>query len=940
MVWCRFFILYRMRAQLIFSLAAVSFLFIPSLYATHIRAGEITAELLACGQFTYRFTLTGYEDTESGIELGEGRLFFGYGDPVTVPEEAFDRRFITVGEEEIRISTYVFEHTFPGPGTYIISYQEQNRNEFILNMQESVQTEFYIETQIVIDPLFCNSTPILDSQPVDGAVIGRIFTHNPSAYDPDGDSLAYHLVTPKQARDLDVFDYTLPDVYDRTRGVNPEPVRQDGTQPVFLTLDSLTGLLTWNAPANLGEYNVAFIVEEWRKVNGEWFRLGYVTRDMQIIVEDGVNRPPVVEVPQNLCVIAGEALRLPVTASDPDGNNLVFEGFGELFNLRNQPATLSPSLTELATPTEATFDWTPQCEAIRLRPYQVNIKVTDVPSVPPPLVTYDQWNITVIGPPVENLQATQQGEDILLRWDRYSCAAQAELVQVYRRIGSYPLPDDACQTGLPPEAGYTLVSTLAPNLVSVQDDGSTKLLPGVTYCYRMVATFPDGSVSVASEEVCVTTPSAAPFLTNVDIAATDAANGQVIVRWTEPLGEAADSLPAPYSYTLLRREGSSSFVTVAEQLTTLAYGDQGLDTEGEIYHYQVVGFDAQGDVIDTSAVASSVRLTALAQAGQIQINWQASVPWNNQSFDYPYHYIFRGTSTDNTLELLDSVAVTSGGFTYTDTEVEAANGENITYCYQVLTQGRYDASLPIEAPLLNRSQRICVSPFDSIPPCPVASVMLLGDTQNCEAQLADKPCDYAAWSNAIAWQFQAEDCAPDMAGVNVYFASTDTLGLEEYQLIASQVTDSFYVDGPLPMLAGCYRVRVVDQSGNESEWSEPNCQDNCPYFALPNVFTPNEDGMNEYFEPLSEPFCPRFVQRVRITVYNRWGKAVHTYDSQTQPDQEVSLRKFWNGRTAEGRKVSPGIYYYQADVDFYELQSVPRTYKGWVQVMYEDVGTN
>ncbi|WKN43907.1 gliding motility-associated C-terminal domain-containing protein [Tunicatimonas pelagia] len=932
-----------MRAQPIFRLIILGLLYSPSLLATHIRAGEITAQLLSCQQFTYRFTLTGYEDTGSGVELGDGNgeLYFGFGDPVPVSKEAFDRQIIMVGEEEVRISTYVFEYTFPAGGTYVVSYRERNRNELILNMSNSIGTAFYIETEIVIDPLFCNSTPVLDSQPVDGAVIGRTFTHNPSAYDPDGDSLSYRMVIPQQDRDEEVFNYSFPDVYDRERGTNPNPLQQDGSTPVFLELDALTGLLTWNAPGNLGEYNVAFVVEEWRKIEGEWFRLGYVTRDMQIIVEDGVNFPPEVQVPQDLCVVAGESLSLPVSARDPDGNQLVFEGFGEPFSQRDQPAVLSPSLTELSTPAEVMFSWTPQCQQVRQRPYQVNIKVTDVPSVPPPLVTYDQWNITVLGPPVENLQARLQDEEVLLRWDRYFCANQAESVQLYRRIGSYPLPDDPCYTGLPEEAGYTLVRTLAPDLVSVQDGRSGDLSPGVTYCYRVVATFPDGSVSVASEEVCVTTPSQAPFITNVSVEATDAADGRITVRWTEPLGEAADLFSAPYSYTLLRgTDVSSPLAVVAEQLTATTYEDQGLNTENNTYYYQVVGFDAEGNIIDTSAVASSVRLAAAAQPAQIEINWQASVPWNNQTPDYPYHYIFRGTANNEALVLLDSVSVTADGFSYTDTTVEASDGEKITYCYRVLTQGRYDASLPIDAPLLNYSQRICVSPFDSVPPCAIATLKLVGDTLDCATQLAGKPCNYADWSNTIAWQVQRESCAADIAGVNVYFASTDTLGLEEYQLVASQVTDTFYVDGPLPMPVGCYRVRVVDQSGNESAWSEPVCQDNCPFFALPNIFTPNEDGVNEYFETLKEPFCPRFVQRVQLYVFNRWGKEVHFYDSGGQPNREVSLRKFWDGRTVEGRRVSPGIYFYRAEVYFSELQPIPRTYKGWVQVMYEDVGTN
>lgn len=929
-----------MRLRLSFSVSCLLLLQVSSLHATHIRAGEITAELLSCQGYTYRFTITGYEDTESGVLFGEGgTLHFGYGDAeITVSSEDFDRQYTTIGNEEVRVTKFVVEHTFPAGGTYVISYREENRNAEILNMSESMHTAFYIETQLVIDPLFCNNTPILDSPPVDGAVIGRTFTHNPSAYDPDGDSLAYHLVIPRQDRDLEVYDYTYPDVYDLTVGTNNNPVRQDGSTPVTMTLDSLTGLLTWDAPGNLGEYNIAFIVEEWRQVEGEWYRLGYVTRDMQIIVEDGENRPPVVEVPRDTCVVAGTSLALPVRATDPDGNDVFFQGFGEIFNLRNAAATLTPDSTVLVpTPAEAILNWTAQCEHIRQDGYQVNIKVTDVPSVRPPLVTYDLWNIKVLGPPIEGVEASLQGEDVLLRWNDYTCATTAESVQLYRRIGAYSLPDAPCLTGLPPEAGYSLVTSISPELVSFQDGASSDLLPGVTYCYRLVATFPDGSQSVASEEVCVTTPSVAPFLTHVDTETTGTTDGQIIIRWTEPIGIDTVQYPSPYSYTLLRSEGSiSSFSTVAERLTTTRFEDTGLNTEAETYFYQVVGFDGEGNVMDTSAAASSVRLTASAQPTQVQVTWQADVPWNNQSAEYPYHYIFRGQDTDENLTLVDSVLVTANGFTYTDTQVEVPDGEKITYCYQITTQGRYDVSLPIEAPLLNRSQTVCIAPYDTISPCPVASVALAGDAQNCETLLAGKPCDYEGWINTLTWQIDAESCSSDIAGVNVYFASSDTLGLEEYHLIAEQVTENTFVDGPLPMLAGCYRVRVVDKSGNESEWSEPVCQDNCPYFALPNVFTPNEDGVNEYFEALKEPFCPRFVRRVQLSVYNRWGKEVYSYDSDEQQRQETSLYRFWDGRIATGKKVSAGVYYYQADVDFYEFQPESHVYKGWVQVMYEE----
>ncbi|HEU5290812.1 MAG TPA: hypothetical protein VFU05_09235, partial [Cyclobacteriaceae bacterium] len=57
-----------------------------------------------------------------------------------------------------------------------------------------------------------------------------------------------------------------------------------GNGPPTFSIDPIDGTLTWDAPGNAGEYNVAFIVKEWRKINGQWIEIGFVRRDMQIIV--------------------------------------------------------------------------------------------------------------------------------------------------------------------------------------------------------------------------------------------------------------------------------------------------------------------------------------------------------------------------------------------------------------------------------------------------------------------------------------------------------------------------------------------------------------------------------------------------------------------------------------------------------------------------------
>ena len=67
-------------------------------------------------------------------------------------------------------------HTFPGPGTYVIFMEDPNRNDGVRNIPNSVNTMFSITTIIRIDPFVgSNSTPILFNPPVDKAAIGKVF---------------------------------------------------------------------------------------------------------------------------------------------------------------------------------------------------------------------------------------------------------------------------------------------------------------------------------------------------------------------------------------------------------------------------------------------------------------------------------------------------------------------------------------------------------------------------------------------------------------------------------------------------------------------------------------------------------------------------------------------------------------------------------------------
>jgi gliding motility-associated-like protein len=263
--------------------------------------------------------------------------------------------------------------------------------------------------------------------------------------------------------------------------------------------------------------------------------------------------------------------------------------------------------------------------------------------------------------------------------------------------------------------------------------------------------------------------------------------------------------------------------------------------------------------------------------------------------------------------------------------------ENLEYCYYVTTQGSYGNDALAE-PLINNSQIICGQPNDKTPPCgPVNFV--LDETFGCDAVLQSQSCDFSAFSNKLSWEKDPSDgCEDDVRSFNIYFSETGAEG--SFNLIDNVITSTYrHVD--LTSFKGCYKISAVDRSGNESELSEAVCNDNCPYFELPNVFTPNGDGRNDVFRPFYDDGtitgfdrakCIRFVDAVVFTVFDRTGNAIYNF---TSAGVENSILIDWDGRTNEGSELPSGVYFYTADVTFDVLdpKQMNKQYKGWVQIM-------
>ena len=689
-------------------------------------------------------------------------------------------------------------------------------------------------------------------------------------------------------------------------------------------------------------------MREWRKIGDEWIQLGYITRDMQIIVEDADNEPPELTIPADTCIEAGTLLEAQVTGVDPDGNNVLLTSFGDVFQLRANPATFGPT-TAQPSPGTGTFRWQTNCTNVRASPYLVNFKVEDEnPASGPPLADFKIWNVTVVAPaPVGVAADAAPGRAVNLTWDQYSCGdVDSVRIQLWRKTDSTDFVPENCQVGIPDGLGYELVAQVDRSVVSYRDTG---LDPGVNYCYRLVAVYPDGAVSYASEEVCAEMAVDAPVITKVSVTSTDEADGSIQIDWRSPFEIDESLFPPPYRYQIIRSTGLSrgnEEVVASGIISDTTFTDTGLNTLNNPYNYTIYLFDASSDdPIDSSAVASSVRLEPTPSVGSIELDWVASVPWSNISSDYPYHYVYRNRinpADPEELVLIDSVNVLESGFNYLDdgSMTGGALSDELEYCYYVTTFGSYGNEKLNPPAQINNSQVACAQPNDTIPPCePVAIVVPNASVEDCEANLSDKPCDFDDFSNVIQWDNNTEAaCDNDVRSFNIYFSPD---GQDSTLNLIGTTTDTFFEHGNLTSLAGCYRISAVDRSGNESPLSEPVCVENCPNYQLPNIFTPNGDNWNDTFRPLDNTSdnngkpadCPRFVEKVDIKFYNRWGKEVYAYVS---TDIENSIYIDWDGRTENGALVAAGLYYYVAEVEFTTLDPAlsRQTIKGWVQVMY------
>jgi gliding motility-associated-like protein len=847
------------------------FLMLPfSLFATHNRAGEITYRHIS--GYTYEVTILTYTYSPSPANRDSLPVNWGDGSPAEYLQ--IDQKVFL--PNNVRYNTYAGLHTYPGPGTYTISMQDPNRNAGIVNMPGSVNIAFYIESQLVINPfLGPNSSPVLLSPPMDNACVFFPFLHNPTAWDPDGDSLSYSLIHCKGANGFNIPSYSYPSATNS------------------LSIDPVTGDFIWDSPQVNGEFNIAILIEEWR----HGVRIGYVMRDMQIFVTSCNNLPPVIAPLSDTCVVVGENLTFPVSATDPNNQQVTLSAAGGPLSLTLDPATF-PTVVGHVNVT-GTFQWTPGCNAVRRMPHGVTFKAVDN-GVPVNMFDIKSIFITVIAPPVDTVEVYPLGGTMVITWSQSPCP-QASGYSIYRKVGTSPFQPGPCITGVPEWTGYKRIGKVQgiATTLFIDDNNGQGLTNGLYYCYRIVADFPDGAQSLASHEACSELIRDVPIITHVTVDETDNPNGAITLRWLPPKEIDSTIAPGPYLYLIYRTtKGNTSFQLIdsVSGLNDTVYLDTPLNTVSVGYVYRIDLYNNQPGNrfrIGSTKPATSVFLTLTPGDRRMNLSWDPETPWENTQY-----VIYR---QDPLTSLFDSIATTPQR-SWSDEGL--SNGTS--YCYMVRSSGSYGAP-DIVSPLLNWSQAACGVPADNVAPCPPE----LTATTDCA-------------SNHVQWGMPPSHCGADIAMYQLWFSPGKD---KDYTLIytSSGPFDTSFFHQLMPAsIIGCYKILGIDSTGNIGEFSKPFCidDDSCDTYRIPNVFTPNGDGRND----LLIPFPYSNVERINLSVMSRWGNEVFSTN-----DPDIN----WNGTHQKtGEPLSAGVYYYVCDVYFFALEGIrTRTLSGTVTIL-------
>ena len=375
---------------LIFSLL---FLFpVKNVFASHAAGMDISFECIsrnATSDF-YKITVSFYRDCNYTAAPGQLTLNYSCANNIFYTENLL----LTAGPTYItptctqsgtpcsgstglvEIEEYKYEKliTLDHCDDWVFNVCLANRNAAITTVVDPSNEQLCVQAELN-NLNFCNNSPIFTEYPAPYICVNEPFCFNNGAFDPDGDSLVYSLITPL--------------AYDFATGTIGNVQYLPGysvTSPISgsTTFDASSGNLCMTATATeIGI--VAMKISEYR--NGVF--IGSVIRDIQIIILPCTTVPPVLSgfngMPSdvttsssmddslNMCADFGDTITFTIDAQIGSSNNKVMSWSG----ITATPNATFSITNNFSNNPSGTFFWVPQPSDVQNSPLSFNITVQD-----------------------------------------------------------------------------------------------------------------------------------------------------------------------------------------------------------------------------------------------------------------------------------------------------------------------------------------------------------------------------------------------------------------------------------------------------------------------------------------------------------------------------------------------------------------------------------
>jgi gliding motility-associated-like protein len=99
--------------------------------------------------------------------------------------------------------------------------------------------------------------------------------------------------------------------------------------------------------------------------------------------------------------------------------------------------------------------------------------------------------------------------------------------------------------------------------------------------------------------------------------------------------------------------------------------------------------------------------------------------------------------------------------------------------------------------------------------------------------------------------------------------------------------------------------------------------DDASKLEIPNIFSPNGDGINDYFQVKAQT-----LRSFNGVILNRWGNIIFEWSNWEEYEAG------WNGNMNGGSKAAPGVYFYTITAE--GMDGIPYNAHGALHLMRED----